>query len=104
MQRFWDEYTLDNNERAQSTASPLRAGFDELAGFPPALIITAEADVLRDEGEAFAAKLRAAGVPTTAVRYEGTIHGFVVLDALKDTTAAKAAVAQATSMLKASLA
>jgi acetyl esterase len=104
MEWFWDQYTPDVVEREQTLVSPLRAGLDELADFPPTLIITAEADVLRDEGEAFAAKLRAAKVPTTAVRYEGTIHGFVVLDALKDTTAAKAAVAQASWTLRAALA
>jgi acetyl esterase len=95
MQWFWDQYTTDDNERAQSTVSPLLAGLDELAGFPPSLIVTAEADVLRDEGEAVAARLRSAGVPTTAVRYQGIIHDFVMLNALKDTNAAKAAITQA---------
>jgi acetyl esterase len=103
MQWFWDQYTTDETARAQITASPLRASIDEVAGFPPTLIITAEADVLRDEGEAFAAKLRAAGVTTTAMRYEGIIHDFVMLNALKDTNAAKAATAQAATTLAAAL-
>ena len=58
MQWFWDQYTTDPAQRAEITASPLRASLDELAGLPPALVITGEADVLRDEGEAYAAKLR----------------------------------------------
>jgi acetyl esterase len=94
MQWFWDQYTHDDTQRAEITASPLRASLDDLAGLPPALVIVAEADVLRDEGEAYAANLRAAGVPTTAVRYQGIIHDFVMLDALRDTRAAKAATTQ----------
>jgi acetyl esterase len=83
MQWFWDQYTTDPAQRAEITASPLRATADELAGLPPALIINGEADVLRDEGEAYAAQLRAAGVPVTSVRYNGTIHDFVMLNALR---------------------
>ncbi|WP_433799327.1 alpha/beta hydrolase [Actinomycetospora sp. CA-084318] len=94
MHWFWDQYTTDPAERAQITASPLRATLDDLAGLPPALVVVGEADVLRDEGEAYAAKLRAAGVPTTAVRYAGIIHDFVMLDALRDTHAARAATRQ----------
>ena len=63
MQWFWDQYTTDPAERARSPPRPLRATTEELAGLPPALVITGEADVLRDEGEAYARKLRAAGVP-----------------------------------------
>ncbi|AHD19837.1 esterase [Rhodococcus pyridinivorans SB3094] len=100
MKWFWDQYTTDEAERAQITASPLRATTDQLSGLPPALVITAEADVLRDEGEAYAAKLRRAGVPTTAVRYQGIIHDFVMVNSLHDTFAAKAAVAQAVSFLR----
>jgi acetyl esterase/lipase len=103
MQWFWDQYTTSAQERADLLASPLRADRSELVGLPPALVITAEADVLRDEGEAYAARLRDAGVPVTAARYLGTIHDFVMLDALRDTHAARAAVAQASAFLAASL-
>jgi acetyl esterase/lipase len=103
MQWFWDQYTTDPAQRAEITASPLRAGLDELAGLPPALVITGEADVLRDEGEAYAAKLRAAGVPVTAVRYQGIIHDFVMLNALRGTHAAEAAIAQAIATLHTAL-
>ena len=103
MQWFWDQYTTDPAQRAQITASPLRASTGQLAGLPPALVITAEADVLRDEGEAYAAKLRAAGVPVTAVRYQGIIHDFVMLNALRGTNAAGAAIAQAAGYLRRAL-
>lgn len=99
MQWFWDQYTTNPVERAEITASPLRATRDQLAGLPQALVITAEADVLRDEGEAYADKLREAGVPVTAVRYAGAIHDFVMLNALRGTHAAEAAINQATAFL-----
>lgn len=104
MKWFWDQYTTSEDDRAQITASPLRATLDQLAGLPQALVITAEADVLRDEGEAYAAKLRQAGVPTTAVRYQGIVHDFVMVNALHDTYAAQAAVAQAVAFLSKALA
>ncbi|WP_128432395.1 alpha/beta hydrolase [Streptomyces cyaneus] len=100
MQWFWDQYTTDEAERAQVTASPLRASVEQLQGLPPALVITAEADVLRDEGEAYANKLREAGVPVTAVRYQGVIHDFVMLNALRETRGAEAAIGQAISVLR----
>ena len=103
MQWFWDQYTTDESRRAEITASPLRATTDQLAGLPPALVITAEADVLRDEGEAYAAKLRSAGVPVTAVRYQGAIHDFVMLDPLRETHAAEAAIGQAAATLRTAL-
>ncbi|MFG2335908.1 alpha/beta hydrolase [Streptomyces yangpuensis] len=103
MQWFWDQYTTDDNQRAEITASPLRATTDQLRGLPPALVITAEADVLRDEGEAYANKLRQAEVPVTAVRYQGAIHDFVMLDALRETHAAEAAVSQAVTTLRTAL-
>ena len=100
MQWFWDQYTTDETQRAEITASPLRATIDQLRFLPPALVITAEADVLRDEGEAYANKLRAAGVAVTAVRYQGIIHDFVMLNALRDTHAAEAAINQAVHTLR----
>lgn len=100
MQWFWDQYTTNPDERAEITASPLRASPEQLAGLPEALVITGEADVLRDEGEAYASHLRAAGVPVTATRYGGIIHDFVMLNALRDTRAADAAIAQAVAFLR----
>ncbi|MEU5860831.1 MULTISPECIES: alpha/beta hydrolase [unclassified Nonomuraea] len=103
MQWFWDQYTTSAAERAEITASPLRATVEELTGLPPALVITGEADVLRDEGEAYAAKLREAGVPVTAVRYQGIIHDFVMLNALRGTYAAESAIELAVGTLRRAL-
>ncbi|MGW4603593.1 alpha/beta hydrolase [Streptomyces sp. NPDC004532] len=103
MQWFWDQYTTDEAQRAEITASPLRATVEQLGGLPPALVITGEADVLRDEGEAYANKLREAGVPVTAVRYQGIIHDFVMLNALRRTHAAEAAITQAVTVLRRAL-
>src|SRR6266568_3516877 len=100
MMWFWDQYTRHPGERNEITASPLRASIEELQGLPSALIITAEADVLRDEGEAYANKLRRAGVRVTAVRFQGTIHDFVMLNALAHTAAARGAIALATAWLR----
>jgi acetyl esterase/lipase len=101
MRWCWNQYLPDSVCRTHPTVSPLHIGIDELAGFPPSLIITAEADVVRDEGEAFAAKLLAAEVPTTAVRYDAVIHGFMVVNALCRSDPARAATAQAVSALAA---
>jgi acetyl esterase len=103
MQWFWDQYTTDERQRADILASPLRATPQQLSGLPQALVITGEADVLRDEGEAYARKLRAAGVDVTAVRYEGIIHDFVMLNALRDTNAAENAITQAITYLRQAL-
>ncbi|MGW7686032.1 alpha/beta hydrolase [Kribbella sp. NPDC054772] len=103
MKWFWDQYTTDETERDQITASPLRATTEQLQGLPPALVVTGQADVLRDEGEAYAAKLLEAGVPTTAVRFAAIIHDFVMLDALRDTHAANAAIELAISTLRKAL-
>jgi acetyl esterase/lipase len=103
MQWFWDQYTTDETQRAEITASPLRATTEQLTGLPPALVITGEADVLRDEGEAYASKLREAGVPVTAVRFQAIIHDFVMLNALRETHAAEAAITLATGTLRTAL-
>ncbi|MDD9150158.1 alpha/beta hydrolase [Sporolactobacillus sp. CQH2019] len=100
MQWFWDQYTTDANARSEVTASPLRATIEQLKGLPEALIITGEADVLRDEGEAYANKLREAGVRVTAVRFQGIIHDFVMLNDLADTNAAKGALLLAKTWLR----
>ncbi|MEU1371294.1 alpha/beta hydrolase [Streptomyces sp. NPDC005803] len=103
MQWFWDQYTTDEKQRAEITASPLRATTEQLTGLPPALVITGEADVLRDEGEAYANKLREAGVPVTAVRLQGIIHDFVMLNTLRETHAAQAAITLAVATLRTAL-
>ena len=100
MRWFWDQYTLDEAERAESTASPLRASLEELAGLPDTLVITGEADVLRDEGEAFAARLREAGVRATNARFGGITHDFVMVNSLHGTEAAKHALWLATASLR----
>jgi acetyl esterase/lipase len=100
---FWDAYAPDVEQRAEPYASPLRASDEQLAGLPPALVIVDEADVLRDEGEAYAARLRKAGVAVTTVRYAGITHDFMMLNPLSDTHAARAAVAQAISVLHGAL-
>ena len=97
---FWDAYLPDLERRTEPYASPLRASDEQLVGLPPAFVIVDEADVLRDEGEAYAAHLRAAGVAVTTVRYDGITHDFMMLNPLSDTDATRAAVAQAASVLR----
>lgn len=92
MKWFWNAYLPDENERKKPTASPLRSSVKQLKGLPPALVITNEYDVLRDEGEAYAHKLIEAGIETTAVRLLGTIHDCAMLNALADTPAVKGAI------------
>jgi acetyl esterase len=103
MKWFWDAYCPDLERRSEPYASPLRASDDQLAGLPPAFLIVDEADVLRDEGEAYAARLRAAGVDVTTVRYDGITHDFMMLNPLSNTCATRGAVAQAIAMLHAAL-
>jgi acetyl esterase/lipase len=97
---FWDQYTTDPGQRAEITASPLRATKEDLAGLPKALVINGEADILRDEGEAYSRHLREAGVDVTATRYSGAIHDFMMVNALRETNAAGAAIAEAIAFLK----
>ncbi|MFC9076854.1 alpha/beta hydrolase [Streptomyces sp. NPDC057062] len=100
---FWDCYTTDPGQRAEITASPLRATLEDLAGLPPALVMVDDNDVLRDEGEAYARKLTRAGVPTTSIRVNGTLHDFMMLNPLRSTKAATAAVEQAVRALRTAL-
>jgi acetyl esterase/lipase len=101
---FWDCYLPDVHKRGDITASPLRAGLDELAGLPDAFIAVDENDVLRDEGEAYARKLTQAGVRTTSVRYNGTVHDFLMLNPLRSTAAVTGAIEQAVQVLREALA
>ncbi|WP_445362771.1 alpha/beta hydrolase [Microbulbifer sp. ANSA003] len=100
MKWFWDNYTTDPKQRNEIYASPLRASKSQLVGLPPALVQTAEMDVLRDEGEAYARKLNEAGVTVTAVRYNGMIHDYGLLNALSDVPAVQDALDQAGSELR----
>ncbi|WP_374323867.1 alpha/beta hydrolase [Aquipseudomonas alcaligenes] len=100
MKWFWDNYTTDPKQRAERFASPLQATTEQLKGLPPALVQTAEFDVLRDEGEAYAHKLDAAGVTVTAVRYNGMIHDYGLLNPLAHIPAVQAALRQAGAELK----
>jgi len=94
MKYGWDLYAPDPKTRDNPYVSPLRAGVDELKGLPPALVITAENDPLRDEGEAYARKLKEAGVSVDATRFNGTIHDFVLLNALRHVPSTEAAIAE----------
>ncbi|WP_417837220.1 alpha/beta hydrolase [Thalassospira tepidiphila] len=103
MEWFWNQYLPEGVDRTDPKITPIHASADQLAGQAPALVITAENDVLRDEGEAYARKLSQAGVDVTVTRYNGTIHDFVMLNALADTPAAKGAIAQAGQYLRTAL-
>ncbi|WP_404339660.1 alpha/beta hydrolase [Pseudoalteromonas mariniglutinosa] len=100
MQWFWDNYTTSQEQRNEIYASPLRATTEQLTGLPPALIQTAEMDVLRDEGEAYGRHLNAAGVAVTTVRYNGMIHDFGLLNVLSDVSTVQDALDQAGRELK----
>ena len=100
MKWFWDQYTTSEEDRAQITASPLRATTEQLTALPPALVITGEADVLRDEGEQYADKLKAAGVDVTFERMPKIIHDFMMLNALADTEAKQRALQMTFGWLK----
>lgn len=100
MKWMYDLYTTDPKERAQIYASPLNATLDQLKNFPPTLIQVADADILREEGEAFGRKLDAAGVDVTTIRYNGTIHDFGLLNYLATTPQTKSLFIQAGAELK----
>ncbi|MER5601121.1 alpha/beta hydrolase [Streptomyces sp. NPDC002265] len=103
MEWFWDAYTTDPAERAQITASPLRATLEDLRDLPPALVVVDENDVLRDEGEAYARKLIQAGVPTTSIRYNASLHDFMMLNTVRRTQTSTAAIEQAIHVLRKAL-
>src|SRR5437763_16229396 len=100
MKWFWAHYLNDASEAAHPHASPLRAS--DLSGLPPALVITAEYDPLRDEGELYAERLKEAGVSVTVSRYNGTIHGFLSMGAVLDE--GKQALAECVAALQAAFA
>lgn len=99
MMWFWDNYTKNPVERKDIHASPLQASAEQLKGLPPALVITAENDVLRDEGEAYARKLSEAGVSVASVRYNGMIHDFGLLNGLAEVQGTKEAMRQSSAEL-----
>jgi acetyl esterase len=104
MRWFWDQYLPDASKRDDIHVSPINATHDDLVGLPRALLIVDENDVLRDEGEEYARRLTEAGVSTTSVRYNGTIHDFVMLNALAKTPAVRGAVDQACTYIRAAFA
>ena len=100
MKYGWDLYAPDEKTRNDPYVSPLRASIDELKGLPPALVITAENDPLRDEGEAYARKLKEADVAVTGIRYDGMIHDFVLLNAIHEVPEVQAALRQASAGIR----
>jgi acetyl esterase len=100
MEWYWRSYLGDDGDGTNPYASPLQAS--DLRGLPPALVITAEYDPLRDEGEAYGRRLQEAGVPTTISRYDGLFHGFFSLGALLP--AARQAASEAEAALRGALA
>lgn len=100
MEWFWQQYLNNDEEANEISVAPLKATSSDLKDLPEALIITAEADVLRDEGEAYARKLRSAQVPVTQVRFQGIIHDFVMLNILDQTNATRGAMTLAVNWLK----
>ena len=97
---FWNNYLAAGESRTQILVSPLQATLADLEGLPPALVIVDENDVLQDQGEAYADKLRDAGVPTTSVRFNGTIHDFMRLNVLRDSESTRAAISLAVAALR----
>jgi len=97
---FWDNYTKEPAQRAEMYASPLRAPAEALQGLPPALVQTAHSDVLRDEGEAYARRLNEAGVEVVAVRYNGLIHDWGLLNPIAAVPEVRTAITQVASELR----
>lgn len=102
MKWFWDHYS-DSSQRNDAYVSPLQATVDQLKGLPPALVQTAENDVLRDEGEAYARKMNEAGVPVSMVRYQGMIHDYGLLNPLSTIPEVQSALLYAAAELKKAL-
>jgi len=100
MKWFWDSYTTDPRERQDVYASPLQASIERLKGLAPAVIQTAEMDVLRDEGEAYARKLDQAGVNVTSTRYNGLIHDYGLLNPIRHVAGVRSALQHASAELK----
>jgi acetyl esterase len=100
MQFGWNIYAPDDKTRSNPYAVPMRATTDQLRGLPKALVITAENDPLRDEGEAYARKLKEAGVDVTATRYNGMIHDFVLLNGILEVPGTQAALKQASDAIR----
>jgi acetyl esterase/lipase len=100
MKWFWDNYTTDQRERQDVYASPLQAPIERLKGVPPALVQTAEMDVLRDEGEAYARKLDRAGIDVTSTRYNGLIHDYGLLNPISRVPGVRSALLHASAELK----
>jgi acetyl esterase len=100
MKYGWDLYAPDEKTRNNPYVSPLRASKKELQGLPPALVVTAENDPLRDEGEAYARKLKGAGVTVAATRYNGMIHDFMLLNAIHDVAGVQACLEQASNAIR----
>lgn len=100
MRWFWNAYAPDINTHRFITIRPLQANINELRGLPQALVITAENDVLRDEGEAYAHKLLAAGVPTLSMRYLGAIHDFLMLNAISNSMVTRSALSNAVQFIR----
>jgi len=103
MSWFWDQYLPDAGKRSDIHASPLNASIEQLNGLPQTLLLVDENDVLRDEGEAYGRKLTQAGVKVTSIRYNGTIHDFVLLNAIAETPAVRGAISVANDTLRAAL-
>ena len=100
MSWFWDQYLPDAAKRSDIHASPLNASIEQLRELPQTLLLVDENDVLRDEGEAYGRKLAQSGVKVTSIRYNGTIHDFMLLNPIAHTPAVRAAVEQANSYLR----